>query len=216
MAMLVGWEIVLILAMVLMLFLFGAGRPSSDKASFDPATHPGGERLTSNGTWDGLVLWLAQGFGSGRIPWAPGTFGSVLGVLWFAILLSFQSVWGFAAGLVSAVLASIWICGKGERILNERDPGSIVLDEICAVPICFTPWVVSEWLRKETWPPIETFFGPSTWYLTVIIFVLFRIFDIVKPPPVRQSQRLPGGLGVVADDVLAALYVCALSLIVFH
>jgi phosphatidylglycerophosphatase A len=58
--------------------------------------------------------------------------------------------------------------------------------------------------------------GAKTWYLTAIIFILFRIFDILKPPPVRQSQRLAGGWGVVTDDVLAALYVCALSLIVFH
>ena len=100
--------------------------------------------------------------------------------------------------------------------MQQRDPGSIVLDEICAVPLCFVPWVASEWLRQGVWPTPETFFGPKTWYITVVIFVLFRGVDIVKPWPVRQSQRLPGGWGVVMDDVLAALYVCALSLIVFH
>ena len=164
----------------------------------------------------GVVLWLAQGFGSGRIPWAPGTFGSIVGLLWFAILLSSQNIWGFVGGALGGAIASIWICGKAEKILNERDPGSIVLDEICAMPICFVPWVVSEWSSKGTWPPLETFVGATTWYLTAIIFILFRIFDILKPPPVRQSQRLPGGWGVVADDVLAAVYVCVLSLIVFH
>jgi len=165
---------------------------------------------------DGLILWLAHGFGVGRIPWAPGTFGTLAGVLWFAILLSTQSLWGFIGGLIGGVIASVWICGKAERILKQRDPGSIVLDEICAVPICFVPWVVSELSRQKTWPPLETFFGTKTWYIVAILFVLFRIFDILKPPPVRQSQRLPGGWGVVTDDVLAALYVCALSLIVFH
>lgn len=166
--------------------------------------------------YDIYAVWLAQGFGIGRIPWAPGTFGSVIGLLWFAILLSTQTIWGFVGGMLGVVIASVWICGKAERILNQHDPGSIVMDEICAVPICFIPWVVSEWLRKGAWPPLETFFGANTWYVAAIIFVLFRIFDILKPPPVRQSQRLPGGWGVVTDDVLAALYVCALSLIVFH
>jgi len=165
---------------------------------------------------DGLVLWLAHGFGIGRIPWAPGTFGSLVGVLWFAILLSSQNIWGFAGGMAGGVIASVWICGKAEAILKQRDPGSIVLDEICAMPICFVPWVLSEWQHHKAWPPLETFFGARTWYIVAILFVLFRIFDILKPPPVRQSQRLPGGWGVVTDDVLAALYVCALTLIVFH
>lgn len=164
----------------------------------------------------GLILWLAQGFGIGRIPFAPGTFGSLLGVLWFAVLLSTQNVWGFVGGTIGGVIASIWICGRAETILEQRDPGSIVLDEICAIPICFVPWVVTELSRQQPWPSLETFFGPKTWYIAAILFVLFRIFDILKPPPVRQSQRLPGGWGVVIDDVLAALYVCALSLIVFH
>jgi phosphatidylglycerophosphatase A len=165
---------------------------------------------------DGLVLWLARGFGTGSIPFAPGTFGSVVGLLWFAVLLSTQNIWGFLGGIIAGVMASVWICGRAEQILKERDPGSIVLDEICAMPICFLPWVVSELARQKAWPPLETFFGSRTWYLVAIIFVLFRIFDILKPPPVRQSQRLPGGWGVVTDDVLAAVYVCALSLIVFH
>jgi phosphatidylglycerophosphatase A len=165
---------------------------------------------------DGLVLWLARGLGVGNIPFAPGTFGSVVGLLWFAVLLATQNIWAFLGGTVSGVLASVWICGKAETILKERDPGSIVLDEICAMPICFVPWVATELLRLKSWPPLETFFGARTWYLVAIIFVLFRIFDILKPPPVRQSQRLPGGWGVVTDDVLAAVYVCALSLIVFH
>ena len=165
---------------------------------------------------DGLILWLAHGFGVGRIRWAPGTFGSLVGVLWFAILLATQTIWGFAGGMIGGVIASVWICGKAEEILKQRDPGSIVLDEICAVPICFVPWVVSELSRQKTWPPLETFFGARTWYIVAILFLLFRVFDILKPPPVRQSQGLPGGWGVVTDDVLAALCVCALSLVVFH
>jgi phosphatidylglycerophosphatase A len=165
---------------------------------------------------EAVTLWLAQGFGIGRLPVAPGTFGSLLGILWMLILVSTHNLWMFISGIVAGVLGAVPICGKAEEILQQRDPGSIVLDEICAVPLCFVPWVASEWLRNGVWPAPETFFGEKTWYITVIIFVLFRVFDIVKPWPVRQSQRLPGGWGVVLDDVLAALYVCALSLIVFH
>jgi phosphatidylglycerophosphatase A len=172
--------------------------------------------LTAGGRGDVFVLWAAQGFGVGRIPWAPGTFGSLMGLIWLVVLLSTSSLWVFLAGTVIGAYLAGWICGKAEEILQLRDPGSIVLDEICAVPLCFVAWVASEWLRKGVWPTLETFFGAKTWYITAVIFVLFRVFDILKPWPVRQSQRLPGGWGVVMDDVLAALYVCALSLIVFH
>jgi phosphatidylglycerophosphatase A len=165
---------------------------------------------------DPLVLWLASGFGTGRIPWAPGTFGSIIGLLWFAILLSTQYLTLFVLGIIAGLSASVVICGRAERILRQRDPGSIVLDEIAAIPICFLAWVASDFFRQGRWPPLETFFGPKTWYLTLILFAAFRLFDISKPWPVRQSQRLPGGWGVVTDDVLAAVYVCALSLIVFH
>lgn len=226
--MLGGWEIVIIFAVILVLFMASSGAlPIDFKRGFKKGIEEFGKAVgdvageldverPSRSAWSPLVVWLAVGFGVGRIPFAPGTFGSLLGMLWFAILLSTQTIWGFVGGMFGGVMASVWICGKAERILNQRDPGSIVMDEICAVPICFVPWVVSEWLRKGAWPPLETFFGAKTWYVAAIIFVLFRIFDILKPPPVRQSQRLPGGWGVVTDDVLAALYVCALSLIVFH
>ena len=212
--MLAGWEIVLLFAVMLLVFnatqFLGWGPGSRQERNGDQK-----HQETFRG-YASFVLWLAHGFGVGRIPWAPGTFGSVVGLLWFAVLLSTQNIWGFLGGIFGGVIASVWICGQAETILKQRDPGSIVLDEICAVPICFVPWIVSELSRQDGWPPLETFFGAKAWYLTVIIFVLFRIFDILKPPPVRQSQRLPGGWGVVTDDVLAALYVCALSLIVFH
>jgi phosphatidylglycerophosphatase A len=213
-----GTEIVLILAVVVLLFgvatggglqhLFGNPTPKAEEAAkaTDAPINAGAS----------LILWLSHGFGIGRIPVAPGTFGSLVGLLWFALLLSTQTVWGFAGGLLGGAIAAVAICGKAEAILQQRDPGSIVLDEICAMPLCFVPWLASEWLRKGAWPGLETFFGAKTWYVTAIIFVLFRVFDIVKPWPVRQSQKLPGGWGVVTDDVLAALYVCALSLIVFH
>jgi phosphatidylglycerophosphatase A len=121
-----------------------------------------------------------------------GTFGSLVGLLWLAILLSTQNIWDFLAAFLGGVIASVWICGKAEAILKQRDPARIVLDEICAVPICFVPWVVTEWLGKGKWPPLETFFGARTWYIVVILFVLFRIFDILKPPPSAKASGCRG------------------------
>jgi phosphatidylglycerophosphatase A len=84
------------------------------------------------------------------------------------------------------------------------------------MPVCFLAWVASDWLRNDHFPKPGQFFSAQNWHLTLIIFVLFRLFDILKPWPVRQSQSLPAGWGITVDDVLAALYVAAATLVVFH
>jgi len=162
-----------------------------------------------------LVLWLAQGLGVGRIPFAPGTFGSLLGLLWFVILLLPGRLWFYAAGVVLGVFVSVWICGRAEQILNQTDPGSVVLDEIIATPICFGVWIGEYLSQHGAMPAPEYFFNRDTWPMTVAVFAAFRLFDVVKPWPVRQSQKLPGGWGVTMDDVLAALYVNALLALAF-
>src|SRR5947208_892571 len=91
--------------------------------------------------WDFFTLWLAQGFGVGRIPFGPGTFGSMVGLAWFALLALSGSLLVFAAGTIGGFVLSVWLCGEGERILKQRDPGSVVLDEIAAMPVCFAGWV---------------------------------------------------------------------------
>jgi phosphatidylglycerophosphatase A len=160
-----------------------------------------------------VVLWVAQGFGTGRIRFAPGTWGSLVGLLWFAILLSTGSLWLFVAGLFLSALASVWICDAAERILKQSDPSSVVFDEIVAVPACFLVWVLALWLPQHHWPSVETFFSKSMWWSTAGVWVLFRVFDILKPWPVRQSQKLPGGWGVTVDDLLAAAYVNVICLL---
>ncbi len=156
-----------------------------------------------------LVIWLAQGFGIGRMPWAPGTFGSVLGLGWFAILLLIAQSSPVSAVVLflAAILASVWTCEAAEILLGEKDPGSIVLDEIVALPTCFLGWVFHLWLQLGALPSWDFFFGPTTWFLALGVFLAFRFFDIAKPWPVRQSQSLPRGWGVVVDDQLAAVYV---------
>src|SRR5689334_4669160 len=158
----------------------------------------------------GMILWLAQGFGVGRIPFAPGTFGSGVGLLWFLILMRAGNFWVYLAGVTLGVALSIWVCGEAERILKQTDPSSVVLDEIAAMPVCFLAWVATEWLGKGHLPGPESFCNGQNWPRTALVFVLFRFFDIVKPWPVRQSQKLPGGWGVTVDDLLAAVYVAPL------
>lgn len=161
----------------------------------------------------GLTLWLAQGFGVGRIPVAPGTFGSGVGLLWFLVLVRTGNFWLYVAGLILGIILSIWLCGAAEKILKQTDPSSVVLDEIAAIPLCFFGWVASDWFRRGQMPEPETFFSSSNWWCTLLILGLFRVFDILKPWPVRQSQNLPGGWGVTVDDLLAALYVIPLTLV---
>lgn len=229
-----GWEVVLILAILLV--LFGARRlpelmdglrqamgevikttrkvESLIYRAIDPSpsrTHPETDENTASR--DELSLWLAQGFDIGRIPVAPGTFGSLLGVLWFAFLLVPGSLLLYVLGTFLGLAASVKYCGEAERILGEQDPGSVVLDEIAAIPLCFAPWVLIEWWRLGAMPGTEIFLSGNGWWKTIGVYVLFRVFDIWKPWPVRQSQNLPGGWGVTADDVLAALYVALVSLL---
>jgi phosphatidylglycerophosphatase A len=153
-----------------------------------------------------VKLWIAQGFGIGRIPVAPGTFGSVVGVGWFALLLLTGKLWVFAAGTGAGIALSVWLCGVAEDVLRKRDPQSVVLDEITAMPVCFIGWVAML-SNGVALPPISAFFSARTWPLTLGVFALFRFFDVLKPWPVRQSQALIGGWGVTIDDVLAAIYV---------
>ena len=162
-----------------------------------------------------MKLWIAQGFGVGRIPVAPGTFGSVVGVLWFALLLLSANLWVLAAGTFAAIALSVWLCGQAEKTLGQKDPSSVVLDEIVAMPVCFLGWVAVETSKTGALPGPAAFFSAHTWLLTVGVFAAFRFFDVAKPWPVYQSQSLPGGWGVTIDDVLAAFYVNVVVLLVY-
>jgi phosphatidylglycerophosphatase A len=162
-----------------------------------------------------VLLWIAQGFGVGRIPVAPGTFGSLVGLLWFVLLLQLKSFGVFLAGGIIGLALSIWLCGAAEQLLNRKDPGSVVLDEIAAVPLCFVGWIVLEMRHSVSLPAAGYFFSASTWLPTLGVFVAFRLFDVLKPWPVRQSQSFPRGWGITVDDVLAAVYVNVVVLAVF-
>jgi phosphatidylglycerophosphatase A len=154
---------------------------------------------------------VAEGFGIGRFPFGPGTLGSFLGLIWFAFLILFGSLPVFFIGLGLGLVLSVIVCGQAERITGKKDPGSVVLDEITALPICFVPWLLIEYSQGKEMPVPNYFFGPRTIWMSFILFGLFRLLDIWKPWPIRPSQRLPGGWGVTIDDVLAAIVVALLS-----
>jgi phosphatidylglycerophosphatase A len=156
---------------------------------------------------DRLLLALAQGFGVGCIRTAPGTFGSGLGLLWFLALAGTRNFGIFVAGALGGIAVSVWVCGAAERILDRKDPPSVVLDEIIALPLCFAGWVTRLWLQDGRLPAPAYFLTGASLWVTGIFFVAFRVVDILKPWPVGAAQRLPGGWGVTMDDVLAALYV---------
>lgn len=152
---------------------------------------------------DAGILLLAEGFGSGRIPLGPGTWGSLVGVLWLILLLRMPDpVWAGISAL-GAIGIAIPICSRAERILGREDPGSVVLDEIVAVPLTF----LGPLLVLGTWPGVSGVMDLAHrfWPEWIVGFLAFRVFDIAKPGPIRRIQTLHSGWGVVADDLLAAL-----------
>ena len=217
-----GWEVVLILAILLVLFSakhfpplarglrrgIDEFRKASDEATPEVRDLSGHKRqLEENEEPFAVRLFVAQGLGVGLIPVAPGTFGSLLGLVWFAMLVATGNLWAYLAGAIEGIAFSLWLCDDAEKLLNEQDPPSVVIDEIIAIPFCFLPWVAVEWWRSDALPPASFFFTGQAIWLTFGIVTLFRVFDIWKPWPVRQSQALPGGWGVTIDDLLAAGYV---------
>lgn len=221
-----GWEIILVIAILLILIgakklpeLFnglGQGMKKFRKASDEVTKDLFGEKETDSEEHKpkfSVRVFVAQGLGIGRIPFAPGTFGSFLGLVWFAMLIATGNFWAYLAGCIEGVAFSIWLCDDAEKILGETDPGSVVLDEIIAIPFCFLPWVASLWMDSGAFPSVGYFFTGTALWQTLALVGLFRVFDIWKPWPIRQIQRLPGGWGVTVDDLLAAAYVAGISLL---
>jgi phosphatidylglycerophosphatase A len=144
--------------------------------------------------WRHPAVIVATGFWLGRSPVAPGTCGALLGLpLAWAIGLV-PSVWVQAGLIICLGVACVPLCGVAARRLGgQKDPPAIVIDEITSLPITF--FLVSAELVQK---PL----------VLVIGFALHRLFDITKPPPARQLERLPEGLGIMADDWAAAVYSC--------
>jgi phosphatidylglycerophosphatase A len=134
-----------------------------------------------------LAVFLATAGYSGYVPWAPGTVGSAVGLVVYAIVASIGSP-AFEVGLIVALFAvGVWAGTTAERYFGGIDPGPVVIDEVVGMLITLA-------------------FVPVGWIGAVVGFVLFRVFDVVKPFPARRFEALHGGLGVMADDAMAAIY----------
>lgn len=137
------------------------------------------------------VNFLAFGFGTGLAPVAPGTFGSIPGLVLFWLTLDFGLYVQLGIALALA-LAGIWICGESARRIGVHDHGGIVWDEIVGMYVTL-------------------FAAPVSITGFALAFVLFRVMDIVKPWPIRDlDHSIHGGLGIMLDDLLAALYAALL------
>lgn len=139
-----------------------------------------------------LVLAAATLGPLGRLP-APGTWGSAAGLLYAVV--GFRDVSATATLVITAGLAwvAVALCGEAERRLGRRDPGCVVLDEFIVFPLVLMG-------SSGAWAGL----APG-WVPPLAGFLLFRLFDILKPFGIARLQRWPGGWGVVADDVAAAL-----------
>ena len=135
---------------------------------------------------DQIIKILATGFGAGLSPIAPGTAGTFVGVL--ICLLCYPLAWPFRLLFVIAISAvSIYVAGQAETLYGKTDDQRIVIDEIAGLQMTMLPVAI-------------------TGLHLCLAFVLFRIFDIWKPFPLDRLQKLPGGWGVVVDDLGAGVY----------
>lgn len=136
---------------------------------------------------DRLALVLATGFGTGYGPIAPGTWGSIPGLVLAWGLARLGGPWGVLSGAVAFAVAGVWAAGRAEALFGEKDPGRVVVDEIAGQMVALL-------------------FVRPTGPVLVAAFLLFRILDVVKPWPARRLEDLPGGSGIMADDLMAGLY----------
>jgi phosphatidylglycerophosphatase A len=133
---------------------------------------------------------IATWFGCGYSPVAPGTAGSLaaLAIAYGLVEFGHWRPWYFAVLAVALTPLGIWAAGATAREIKSKDPGIVVVDEVLGQWITLAGAVSLNW---KSW---------------LAAFCLFRLFDIWKPPPVRQLEALPSGTGIVADDVMAGIY----------
>ncbi len=132
-----------------------------------------------------LGLAVATVGGVGYAPVAPGTFGSAAGLLVWWLLPASPTVQGIA--IVAIFIAGSWGGNVAERHFGRTDPGQVVIDEVMGMLITL-------------------FLNPVGWIGALSGFLLFRVFDVIKPYPANRLEQLHGGIGVMADDGMAAIY----------
>ena len=146
-------------------------------------------RARTRSPLDYAALAIAT-FGVGYLPLIPGTFGSMVGVAIFLLL----QVWPLQLVFISVIVVlGVWAASRTERLLGLKDPGKVVVDEVAGQMISLMP--------------LAFFALDGPWFVWVIVsFNLFRLFDIFKPYPAHRFEALPGGFGIMADDLVAGIY----------
>ena len=139
---------------------------------------------------DPVVRFFGTGFGSGYAPVAPGLFGSVVGLGYWWLLDSVSSPLVYWLIWTLSLVIALWSADRAAISFNQKDPSRVVIDELVAVPLALLGL-------------------GNYWWEVAAAFILFRVFDVWKPGIIRRSQNLPGGYGIVCDDLLAGLYACA-------
>jgi phosphatidylglycerophosphatase A len=137
-----------------------------------------------------IARLIATWFYCGYFPAGPGTVGSVAAVAIAWVLHEYAGFSATAFGYLAAVVAipGVWAAGETARTAGKEDPQIVVVDE-----------VVGQWMTLAGAMPLN-------WKSWLLALILFRLFDIFKPPPIRRLEKLPGGVGIVADDALAGVY----------
>ena len=134
------------------------------------------------------VRFLASGFFSGHIPFAPGTMGTLVAIPLYLLMVTNLQGWLYAGAVIALTLVAIWISGLAETIYGRKDPPQVVIDEIAGFMLTMTA------------------IPPDAMYI-IMGFILFRVFDILKPQPAGWiNDRMRGGSGIVLDDIVAGLY----------
>ena len=127
---------------------------------------------------------------------APGTWGSLAGLLYFLLFFQRLSLVPVLLITAAALYFAVAFCGEAEKRMGRKDPGQVILDEFVVMPLCFLGWRL---VAAAGWP---------AWAIFLAGFGLFRFYDILKPLGINRLQDWPGGWGVVVDDVAAALAAC--------
>lgn len=133
-----------------------------------------------------LARLIATGFYTGYAPVASGTFGTLPGVVIAVALAAYLGPAAYTAALLTIIVVCVWAADRHAAELHIKDPSVIVSDEIAGMLVAIA-------------------YLPISLLTLFIAFLLFRFFDILKPPPIRQAEDLPGGVGICADDLLAGL-----------
>ncbi|HYL11883.1 MAG TPA: phosphatidylglycerophosphatase A [Terriglobales bacterium] len=167
-------------------------------AASSPPSAPGPVVSRPAGTWAWVI---ATFFGAGRLPLAPGTWGSAATIfLWWILSHWIRNSWQIVAVIGLAVLAIAVGIPAATRVAREtglKDPQFVVIDEVAGQLITLIA-------------------VPISWKTLLTGFILFRVFDTLKPPPVRQLEKLPKGTGIVVDDIGAGLYALAVMRVLLH